>query len=288
MLGPYKKNVTMNYIYRGLLPMIYKYVKGIISLFYYETPDELKGCKLRIDLIYETFDAKKEEIYKLCERPSRTKVADALLSTFNNVDIANNLNVNIEGRAIDSHDQLEQEEILYQSLFDLRRKGSQLISLLSDLYQGSKYEYILEMYLRETNLKSKIKMFDSQISKTIQSSTTFEKVFDNFIEESNKEFSEGGTGSYYQAFVLLKQRYIAIKRKYEQTPKQNKFIIVMEQELGNSADETSESFKSIVDYFKRIYSEMYITLDWDKEVSRDDYHIKSFWLNPIYFTYTIF
>ena len=63
---------------------------------------------------YVLLKDKKEEIYKLCERPSRTKVADALLSTFNNVDIAGNLNVNIDGQAIDSHDQLEQEEILYQ------------------------------------------------------------------------------------------------------------------------------------------------------------------------------
>ena len=55
-----------------------KYVKGIISLFYYEIPDELTSIKRLIDLIYETFDNKKEEIYKLCEKPSRTKVADAL------------------------------------------------------------------------------------------------------------------------------------------------------------------------------------------------------------------
>ena len=125
-LGSFQSSVTLDYAYRGLLPLIYKYTKGIVSLFYYETQQELDGCKLRIDSIFSAFDEKKEEIYRLCGKPTRTKAADALLMTiFNPVNIASDLNVGMDGQAIDSSDARDQEEILYPTLYDLRRKGEQ-------------------------------------------------------------------------------------------------------------------------------------------------------------------
>ena len=287
--GDKKTAVTFDYAYRGLLPLVYKYVKGIVCLFYYEEPRELEGCKARIDSIFSAFESCRDTILLLCGKTLQAKeVADALLvNTFTPVNIAENLNVGMDGQAIDSHDARDQEEILYPMLYELRRKGDQFLRAIEKLYKGSEFEYVLEMYKRDTAFRGQAKMhLESQVSKYLLSSGQFEGKFSEAIEEKVSSDDEDDK-TYFLAFQLLKRRYVAIKGQYTKNYKNNKFIQVMQQKLESSEDTISPSLQCIVEYFKKIFNGMYVTLD-QAVVKKSDFTNKSFWLNPMYFTYTIF
>ena len=101
------------FMYCSLLPLIYKYVKGMIAL--YIKDDSLSTVNNHIQDIYKIISEKMRIIMRFCGKNLENLVQGCMQLLLNIDDKLAEINLNSDGKAIgdDSQTNLEQDEILY-------------------------------------------------------------------------------------------------------------------------------------------------------------------------------
>ena len=84
------------------------------------------------------------------------------MDNFTEVNILQEQNQDEKGQTTSGENEdREMEEILYPDLFELRRKGTSILSTIEELYENSGYEYLLKQYTRECQLRHNNKLNQS-------------------------------------------------------------------------------------------------------------------------------
>lgn len=153
---PWLREKLRIYFYKGIFPMIYKFVKGISSIFYVDNKlkngDDLPKLKSCICKLYDKLQEKSASISKIIEQEF-TVFTDNFDKTNSNV---NDLQVegSDKGNSTDEkkidykkYEDMDQEEVFYPELYEMRKKSEAMLYIIEKVYPNE-YHYILLRYSR--------------------------------------------------------------------------------------------------------------------------------------------
>jgi hypothetical protein len=130
------ENLSAKYIFKTLFPLIYKYVKGMITL--YSKDDYLIDVHKKISDIFDLLHQKMGVIMKMIGKKLDEKTA-VILNLISNADVSlmfQNLSMEGKAKTSDTGSNLEQDEILYPKLLELRKKGAMILGQIDGFYDS--------------------------------------------------------------------------------------------------------------------------------------------------------
>lgn len=145
---PWLRKKLRTYFFKGIFPMIYKFVKGVSSLFYVDNKlknaDDLPILKNCICKLYDKLKEKSVSISKIIEQEFTLNV-----EFFE----AKNLRAEDDKAKKDQdhkkYEDMDQEEVFYPDLYEMRKKGEAMLHELEKVFP-KEYNYILMRYSRLT------------------------------------------------------------------------------------------------------------------------------------------
>lgn len=209
MNDPWLRNKLVTYFYKGIFPMIYKFVKGVTSLFYVDNKlkngDDLPKLKQCICNLYDKLKEKSASISKIIEK-------EFIVSTeFFDSEGTNVNDLQVEGKQDENHkneikrfSNMDNEEIFYPELYEMRKKGESILYVLEKVYP-EELNYLLLRFSRVTANKRKPKA--TKISELLN-----HKDYSNQLTK-NREFDEEDEIEVHAN--LRYKEYLNVSKTYE-------------------------------------------------------------------------
>jgi hypothetical protein len=281
------------YLYKAFLPLVYKFIKGVVSL--YARDDQLNDIKGKVEEIYDAFNQMMAFIPKMLGSNPRTlSVADGIMKTVTKVDFLigdpedsdTSIETTCKSLGDDVENDLEQDEVLYRTLFELRRKGALVLAIIDELYKDTGHAGILGKYQRNAEINLKTGTDLSVLNAFMISSASFQKKYGNLMNQNQKEKSfdadlgaENSDGVYYKSYTCLIEIYKSLKMSLNENIQNNMFY----RQLRESHKE-----ETVVKYLLRSIKGMKVGLAFKnlpkgtdaKPKSDSRLYSKNYWLNP--------
>lgn len=247
---PWLRKKLKTYFFKGLFPMIYKFVKGISSLFYVDNKlknaSDLPKLKACIFKLYDKLRDQSQDISKLIEK--RFLVQTEFFDTHENV--SNDLQ--IEGSKANKNHQryenMDQEEVFYPDLYEMRKKGEAILHMIEEVYPED-LAYILIKYSRISANKRSPK--PTKISEVMKKNN-YSNQFTKNREFRNENEEEDITNAFYKEFVEVSKTYEVDKENWiTKRGRENLLIGYLNENVGQIGNCLMFIFRAIFEAFEK-------------------------------------
>lgn len=257
------KNIR-KYLFKGLLALIYKFLKGIIvHITKLQAPKMINDLKLITDVIIDELEPRMPQFQRLLGYPQKNNPLKGISGLFNKEGKEEQKESNISKKSnkvavgdpldVDENDNIE--ERINPDIKEVRTTINRIIKELTSIYDGTDYDYNIKRCIRENTGHENTEY----ICKVFTNSQSLRKDFGIVLKNMR---NVGNTLIFTNQFRKVKNEYKKVKLSFQENKEENQFLVVL-----RSIKDAKQNIRNIIEYFLSYFENLnYLKVDDDPKI----------------------